>query len=387
MPRVLECYESSAAMPKRWPVAWFDEVGNGVIVKPLEGFNGVGVAVLKDASAPGGREYEARIAERLEALERQRNRWRAGRGDGLDVVRGSRPWRFIAEERLRHFDGGAVPADYKFYVFGGEVASVLIVDRNQKPPRKATVDADYRRVDLVGCVRKNRTAGTAGGPPRDVARDGPARAPRTNRTLASVRGRLRGRSQVIGAAHAVASDAAVLALRPPFWDEMVRTAAVLGAGLGRGAFVRVDLFATTRGVVLGEFTLQPHAGTHHCVVPWPPTGPGGAIDTCALGRAWRAARASARPPTARAALPAIVRAAAELPRSCRAVLDTSVDLTGRDAWAPLLEAALAPDDALYRRRLRSRRRERTAHDLRARARADAASAGAGDVLPVAAPPT
>jgi len=106
-----------------------------------------------------------------------------------------------------------------------------------------------------------------------------------------------------------------------------------------------------------------------------------------LGRAWRAARASPRPPTARAALPAIVRAAAELPRSCHAVLDTSVDLTGRDAWAPLLEAALAPRDARDRRRLRSRRHERTAHYLRARARADAASTGAGNVLPVAAPPT
>ena len=106
--------EESDAQMAAQAVAWFDEVGNGVIVKPLEGFNGVGVAVLKDASAPGGREYEARIAERLEALERLRLRWRTGRGDGLDVVRGSRPWRFIAEERLRHFDdfdGGAVPAD------------------------------------------------------------------------------------------------------------------------------------------------------------------------------------------------------------------------------------------------------------------------------------
>lgn len=46
--------------------------------------------------------------------------------------------------------------------------------------------------------------------------------------------------------------------KPDCWDELVATAKDLAGNLNR--FTRVDLFATKRGVVFGEFTPTPHGG-------------------------------------------------------------------------------------------------------------------------------
>ena len=47
--------------------------------------------------------------------------------------------------------------------------------------------------------------------------------------------------------------------KPDCWDELVNTA--IGLGEKRlGMFTRVDLYATTRGAVFGEFTPQPQGG-------------------------------------------------------------------------------------------------------------------------------
>ena len=46
--------------------------------------------------------------------------------------------------------------------------------------------------------------------------------------------------------------------KPDCWEELVATAKDLAGNLNR--FTRVDLFATKRGVVFGEFTPTPHGG-------------------------------------------------------------------------------------------------------------------------------
>jgi glycosyltransferase involved in cell wall biosynthesis len=46
--------------------------------------------------------------------------------------------------------------------------------------------------------------------------------------------------------------------RPDCWDEMVTTVRAIGRELG--IYMRIDMFATTRGAVFGEFTPTPHGG-------------------------------------------------------------------------------------------------------------------------------
>lgn len=41
-------------------------------------------------------------------------------------------------------------------------------------------------------------------------------------------------------------------------DELISTAKLLGKSVG--VFMRIDLYATTRGAVFGEFTPQPNGG-------------------------------------------------------------------------------------------------------------------------------
>jgi hypothetical protein len=45
---------------------------------------------------------------------------------------------------------------------------------------------------------------------------------------------------------------------PDCADELISTAKLLGKSVGM--FMRIDLYATTRGAVFGEFTPQPHGG-------------------------------------------------------------------------------------------------------------------------------
>ena len=46
--------------------------------------------------------------------------------------------------------------------------------------------------------------------------------------------------------------------RPDCWEEMI--AAVQTIGKAVGIYMRIDMFATNRGAVFGEFTPTPHGG-------------------------------------------------------------------------------------------------------------------------------
>jgi len=71
-------------------------------------------------------------------------------------------------------------------------------------------------------------------------------------------------------------------LPPRVWDRMLNVSRTLGGAIG--VPFRVDLFASSRGVRLGEFTANPFSGRFHCAVP---DGPAGVADACYLGRMWR----------------------------------------------------------------------------------------------------
>ena len=121
--------------------------------------------------------------------------------------------KIIVEEFLQSWDGDyRIPLDYKFHMFGDQISFISIVERNSnvntKNNRYWFVDGDWK--PLAGQVMK---------------------------------------TQVHDEEPLVIPDCA---------DELVSTAKLLGKSVG--VFMRIDLYATTRGAVFGEFTPQPHGG-------------------------------------------------------------------------------------------------------------------------------
>jgi hypothetical protein len=125
-----------------------------------------------------------------------------------------RSLKVLIEEYLEHWNGEShrPPYDYKFHMFGDHLAFCLIVERNSisNPAlnRYWYVDAAYQPLD-EGVI---------------------TRCP-ANPSLPE---------------------------RPICWDDLVDMATSLGKKLDM--FMRIDLYATTRGAVFGEFTPQPFGG-------------------------------------------------------------------------------------------------------------------------------
>jgi TupA-like ATPgrasp len=114
------------------------------------------------------------------------------------------PSRLMVEEML--LEGGAIPPDYKFYVFAGQALYVQVIGgRHGRTPHSRFYDSDWRAQPFM---RES---------------------------------------------HGEASDFE----RPSNLSEMVSVAEALGTG---SEFVRVDLYSVGRRVVFGELTLAPGAG-------------------------------------------------------------------------------------------------------------------------------
>ncbi|MCF1707352.1 hypothetical protein L0V05_00845 [Tabrizicola sp. J26] len=113
---------------------------------------------------------------------------------------------YLVEELLTNFDGNpGIPYDYKFFCFGAKVVAIQVIDRNGAE---------------VGEMKRSWSLGPDWRPlPFHLHRSG-----RSDCGPAPV---------------------------PPFADEMVAMASAIGAEIG--VFMRIDLFATTRGPVFGEF--------------------------------------------------------------------------------------------------------------------------------------
>lgn len=120
---------------------------------------------------------------------------------------------FLVEELLRHYDGRpGLPYDYKFNCFGGRIASIIVIERNS-----LTRELQNRYWYLTN----------------DWA-------------LLPFR------------AHARFYHERTLPPKPDCLDEMVALVRDVGARLN--CYVRIDLYATSRGPVFGEFTAFPHMG-------------------------------------------------------------------------------------------------------------------------------
>jgi hypothetical protein len=120
---------------------------------------------------------------------------------------------FLIEELLENYDGTpGIPLDFKFYCFGPDVVFVHVIQRKS---------ASDRNLNRHWFLTENWSP-------------------------------LHMRIKKLESAEPDIPE------KPLFFPEMLRMAQTLGDGLN--AFMRIDLYATTRGPVFGEFTPFPNKG-------------------------------------------------------------------------------------------------------------------------------
>lgn len=111
-------------------------LGDRVAVKFAHGWSAKGVMLLERT---GEDRYFDHMGLREWTLEgiRERQHAVASRFPKKEPV-------WIVEELIRGAQPGAVPFDYKFYTFQGQIAMVAQIDRNSSPPRVVKLDGDLK---------------------------------------------------------------------------------------------------------------------------------------------------------------------------------------------------------------------------------------------------
>lgn len=177
-----------------------DALPRAFVLKPTTGWSRAGVFLMRD----GVDLLRKRSFTRDEIIRTARS----FNGSGMAGIKGS----WVAEELLFNFDTPDQAArDYKFFCFGPKVAMIQINQRTGREEpfyRHWVRDADWKPVGFR--IRW------------DYILD---RSPLP---------------------------------RPPCLDEMLRIVSDVGGRLN--IFVRIDMYATSRGPVFGEFTAYPHSG-------------------------------------------------------------------------------------------------------------------------------
>ena len=121
--------------------------------------------------------------------------------------------KLMIEEYLVHWnEEDKIADDYKFFMFGSKIAYISIIERNDgkhmKSNRFWNVNENWELIDFQ--IMQSQV-------PEEF-----------------------------------------LPEKPDYWDELCEMAKEIGSRLNM--FMRVDLYATSRGPVFGEFTPQPHGG-------------------------------------------------------------------------------------------------------------------------------
>ncbi|CAN1526354.1 TupA-like ATPgrasp protein [Paracoccaceae bacterium] len=178
----------------------FEDLPRNFVLKPTMGWSSAGVFLMRD----GVDWFSKRRLARDDLIRAAKS----FTGSGRQGITG--PW--IAEELLVSFDGQGRPApDYKLYCFGPKVVIVQICNR-----------VSLRMRENQNWIRS------------------PEWRPLPFRLQ-----------------WALYPDPS-LPPKPPFLDELLRIASDVGGKLN--IFVRIDMYATDRGPVFGEFTDFPNAG-------------------------------------------------------------------------------------------------------------------------------
>ena len=178
----------------------FEDLPRAFVLKPTQGWAGAGVFLMRD----GFDLIRKRRFTRAELIQTAQSYTRFG-SQGI-----AGPW--VAEELLFNFDDPDKTAlDYKFFCFGPKVAAIQINQRSGVKDPEYLVwlrDGDWQP---LACQLRWKQQ--------------PERSTR---------------------------------IRPPFLEEMLNIASDVGGRLN--IFLRIDLLASHRGPVFGEFTAFPHNG-------------------------------------------------------------------------------------------------------------------------------
>jgi TupA-like ATPgrasp len=181
----------------------FEDLPANFVLKPTRGWSGAGVFMMRD----GFDLIRQRRFTRDELIRTSK----AFNGSGKEGIAG--PW--VAEELIFAFDrSGEPPIDYKFYCFGPKVVAIQINRRTGlEKPKYLYWFRDPNWQPLPFRLNWDKYPQRSSLP------------------------------------------------RPPCLDAMVRIASDAAGRLN--IFVRVDMYATDRGPVFGEFTAYPHMGRNH----------------------------------------------------------------------------------------------------------------------------
>ncbi len=174
-----------------------DELPSSFVLKPLEGWSSNGVFLVQD-----GRDITTQ-----EPVTRSQI---LARVEELGTLIGQG---FLVEEMVRNWDGRrGAPLDFKFYNFGRRTAYIDVVERNSLRSQKLNRHwfLNDRWLPLDRKVQRYQ----------DHAKDAPP--------------------------------------IPPFCDDLLHISQRLARQLRM--FVRVDLYASDNGPVMGELTVNPHGG-------------------------------------------------------------------------------------------------------------------------------
>lgn len=167
------------------------------------------------------------------------------------------------------FIGSSLPTEYKFHVVNGTVAAIdIITNRGGDCPCYAVVDANWERLDQFGCFEPGgvETIESNGCTAIDFI-TGKRRAGPVKKDLY------------------ICDDASIPTLDDCTKQEMLDIALDLGKRIG--VYMRVDLFVANGKVFVQEYTTNHMNGLRHCAAKFNPDT--GCIDSCFLGRAWKAA--------------------------------------------------------------------------------------------------
>ena len=178
----------------------FSSLPNRFVIKPSRGYSSNNVFVMIDGKNQLDNQLWSRDAI-IESIAAQPN------------VNQNKGTKIMIEEYLEDWKNPEmIPYDYKFFMFGGKCAFVAIIERNSKSDNKKNrfwnVTTDWQMCKYQIMQKQI---------PQIEMPD-----------------------------------------KPDSWKELCDTARILGEELG--IFMRIDLYATTKGAVFGEFTPQPHGG-------------------------------------------------------------------------------------------------------------------------------
>lgn len=179
----------------------FSNLPNSFVIKPSRGWSAKNIYVMVN----GINQLDNQSYSREDLILRMKEK---------TDIETDKSLKLLIEEYLINWDGNTSipPYDYKFFVFGKKIAFCHIIERNSNTDasknRHWYVDENFESINMKVIT-----------------------------------------TQV---------PEITMCEKPTCWDELVNSAIGLGECLG--IFMRIDLYATTRGAVFGEFTPQPQGG-------------------------------------------------------------------------------------------------------------------------------